>query len=203
MSKAGSSLLRTTLVRAADKARRNEPQLTRIYYVQMIERDKDHLGAVCVVATSLAERFWAVMHRGMPTSSATPTAARSTPTKPKRSSPNTGPSPPTFEPAVAATRRGRPPKPSEPDSVYGATFANTNASTSTTRTVNISPSEEPLDNEASTGEFSNYLDRYNIKLSRYAAEPGKGEMNNGYRQTTTSRNEQNRVRSGPERRIVR
>lgn len=66
MSKAGSSLLRTTLVRAADNARRTDPQLARIYYVQMTERGKDHLGALCVVAANLAERFWAVMTRGMP-----------------------------------------------------------------------------------------------------------------------------------------
>jgi transposase len=66
MSKAGSSLLRTTLVRAADNARRVDPQLARIYYVQMVERGKDHLGAVCVVAAHLAERFWVVMTRGMP-----------------------------------------------------------------------------------------------------------------------------------------
>ena len=37
MSKAGSSLLRTTLVRAADHARKQDPQLARIYYVQMVE----------------------------------------------------------------------------------------------------------------------------------------------------------------------
>ncbi len=66
MSKAGSSLLRTTLVRAADNARKVDPQLARIYYVQMVERGKDHLGALCVVAANLAERFWAVMTRGMP-----------------------------------------------------------------------------------------------------------------------------------------
>jgi hypothetical protein len=66
MSKAGPSLLRTTLVRAADNARRTDPQLARIYYVQMVERGKDHLGAVCVVAAQLPERFWAVMNRGMP-----------------------------------------------------------------------------------------------------------------------------------------
>ncbi len=66
MSKAGSSLLRTTLVRAADNARHTDPQLARIYYIQMVERGKDHLGAVCVVAANLAERFWAVMNRGMP-----------------------------------------------------------------------------------------------------------------------------------------
>jgi transposase len=66
MSKAGSSLLRTTLVRAADNARHQDPQLARIYYVQMVERGKDHLGALCVVAANLAERFWTVMNRGMP-----------------------------------------------------------------------------------------------------------------------------------------
>ena len=32
----------------------------------MVERGKDHLGALCVVAASLAERFWAVMNRGRP-----------------------------------------------------------------------------------------------------------------------------------------
>lgn len=66
MSKAGSSLLRTTLVRAADTARKQDPQLARIYYVQMVERGKNHLGALCVVAANLAERAWAVMNRGMP-----------------------------------------------------------------------------------------------------------------------------------------
>jgi transposase len=66
MSKAGSSLLRTTLVRAADTARRQDPQLARIYYTQMVERGKDHLGATCVVAANLAERAWTVMARGEP-----------------------------------------------------------------------------------------------------------------------------------------
>lgn len=66
MSKAGSSLLRTTLVRAADHARKADPQLARVYYVQMVERGKDHLGALCVVAAHLAERAWAVMERAMP-----------------------------------------------------------------------------------------------------------------------------------------
>jgi transposase len=66
ISKAGNRLLRTTLVRAADNARRVDPQLARIYYLQMVERGKDHLGAVCVVAAHLAERAWAVMDRGMP-----------------------------------------------------------------------------------------------------------------------------------------
>ncbi len=64
MSKAGSSLLRTTMVRAADTARKQDPQLARIYYTQMGERGKDHLGATYVVAANLAERAWTVMHRG-------------------------------------------------------------------------------------------------------------------------------------------
>jgi transposase len=66
MSKAGSSLLRATLIRAADTARKQDPQLARIYYQQMVERGADHLKANCVVAGHLAQRFWAVMRRGMP-----------------------------------------------------------------------------------------------------------------------------------------
>jgi transposase len=66
ISKAGSSLVRTTLIRAADNARKQDPQLARLYYVQMVERGKDHLGACCVVAAHLAERFWRVMVRGTP-----------------------------------------------------------------------------------------------------------------------------------------
>ncbi len=37
-----------------------------VYHTQMVERGKDHLGAVCVVAAHLAERAWAVLSRGMP-----------------------------------------------------------------------------------------------------------------------------------------
>jgi transposase len=66
ISKAGNRLLRTTLVRAADHARRQDPQLARIYWTQMVQRGKDHLGAVCVVAAHLGERAWVVMNRGMP-----------------------------------------------------------------------------------------------------------------------------------------
>jgi transposase len=66
MSKAGSSLPRTTLARAAGTAGKQDPQLARTYYQQMTERGKDHLGALCVVAASLAERAWTVMRRGTP-----------------------------------------------------------------------------------------------------------------------------------------
>jgi transposase len=66
MPKAGSSLLRTTMVRAADTARKQDPQLARIYHLQMTERGKAHLGAICVTAAALAERAWTVMRRGTP-----------------------------------------------------------------------------------------------------------------------------------------
>jgi transposase len=66
ITKAGNRLLRTTLVRAADHARRQDPQLARIYWIQMVQRGKDHLGATCVVAAHLAERAWAIMDRGTP-----------------------------------------------------------------------------------------------------------------------------------------
>jgi len=66
MSKAGNRLLRTTLIRAADNARRQDPQLAKIYYVQMVERGADHLKACCVVAAHLAERLHTVLVRGMP-----------------------------------------------------------------------------------------------------------------------------------------
>lgn len=66
ISKAGSSLLRTTLIRAADTARKQDPQLAKLYYDQMVTRGKSHLGAVCVVAAHLAERALVVMRRGTP-----------------------------------------------------------------------------------------------------------------------------------------
>jgi len=66
MSKAGPSLLRATFFRAADTARRQDPQLAKIYYTQMTERGATHLKACCVVAGHLAERAWAVLHRGTP-----------------------------------------------------------------------------------------------------------------------------------------
>ncbi len=66
MSKAGSTLLRATLIRAADHARKQDPQLAKIYYTQMVERGADHLKATCVVAAHLAGRAHTVMRRGMP-----------------------------------------------------------------------------------------------------------------------------------------
>ncbi|MEQ4306301.1 transposase [Plantactinospora sp. B6F1] len=66
MSKAGSRLARATLIRAADWARKQDPQLARVYHQQMVERGAEHLKASCVVAARLAERLWTVMRRRMP-----------------------------------------------------------------------------------------------------------------------------------------
>jgi transposase len=66
MSKAGSSMLRSQLLRSADTARTLDPQLAAIYYTQMVERGATHTKALCVVAAHLAERAWAVMARGTP-----------------------------------------------------------------------------------------------------------------------------------------
>jgi Transposase IS116/IS110/IS902 family len=66
ISKAGNRLLRTTLHRAADTARRLDPQLARLYYVQMLQRGKDHLGADQGGRRAPGRAAWAVMDRGMP-----------------------------------------------------------------------------------------------------------------------------------------
>ncbi len=66
ISKAGPTLLRTTFVRAADNARQYDPQLARIYYVQMVERGAEHIKALCVVAARLAELTWMTLRRGTP-----------------------------------------------------------------------------------------------------------------------------------------
>lgn len=66
MSKAGPRDLRTALMWAADNARQIDPELARIYYVQMVERGANHVKALCVVAAHLAERLWAVLRRGTP-----------------------------------------------------------------------------------------------------------------------------------------
>lgn len=59
MTKAGNRKLRRMFVRAADTARKLDPQLARIYHVQMVERGAHHTKALAVVAAHLARRFWA------------------------------------------------------------------------------------------------------------------------------------------------
>ena len=66
MSKAGASWLRDQLVMSANVARRIDPELARIYYVQMVERGAHHNKAVCIVASHLAGRAWTTLRRGRP-----------------------------------------------------------------------------------------------------------------------------------------
>ena len=66
ITKAGNRKLRRMLYRAADTARKHDPQLARIYCVQMVERGAAHTKAVAVVAAHLARRLWRVMHDQRP-----------------------------------------------------------------------------------------------------------------------------------------
>ena len=108
MSKAGNSLLRTTLIRAADWARKQDPQLARIYFVQMTERGKNHLAANCVVAAHLAERAWLVMRRGTPYVLRDIDGTVSLPPRPRPSSPSATASTKRPVNAGGATKGGRP-----------------------------------------------------------------------------------------------
>jgi hypothetical protein len=51
---------------SANVARKIDPQLARIYYVQMVERGAHHNKAVCIVAAHLAGRAWTTLRRGTP-----------------------------------------------------------------------------------------------------------------------------------------
>jgi transposase len=66
MSKAGSNWLRDQLVQSANTARQVDPDLARVYYVQMVERGAHHNKALCVVAAHLADRAWVTMLRQEP-----------------------------------------------------------------------------------------------------------------------------------------
>lgn len=63
MTKAGNPKLRRMLYRAADTARKEDPQLARIYWVQMVERGANHTKALAVVAAHLARRLWRTLER--------------------------------------------------------------------------------------------------------------------------------------------
>ena len=115
MSKAGSSLLRTTMVRAADTARKQDPQLARIYYQQMVERGKDHLGAICVVAAALAERSWTVMARGEPYQIRDTDGRAVTPEQAKTIIAEHWTVPADVRTRRRSKKRGRPPRTSSPD----------------------------------------------------------------------------------------
>jgi transposase len=66
ITKAGNRKLRRMLYQAADTARKHDPQLARIYYVQMVERGANHTKALAVVAAHLARRLWRVLERQTP-----------------------------------------------------------------------------------------------------------------------------------------
>lgn len=66
MTKAGNRKLRRMLYLAADTARKQDPQLARIYYIQMVERGANHTKALAVVAAHLARRLWRVLQRHSP-----------------------------------------------------------------------------------------------------------------------------------------
>ena len=66
MTKAGNRKLRRMLYRAADTARKEDPQLARIYCTQMVERGANHTKALAVVAAHLARRLWRVLERQSP-----------------------------------------------------------------------------------------------------------------------------------------
>ncbi len=66
ITKAGNRKLRRLLYRAADTARKHDPQLARIYYVQMVQRGANHTKALAVVAAHLARRLWRVLERQTP-----------------------------------------------------------------------------------------------------------------------------------------
>lgn len=66
MTKAGNRKLRRMLYRAADTARKEDPQLARIYWTQMVERGANHTKALAVVAAHLARRLWRTLERQTP-----------------------------------------------------------------------------------------------------------------------------------------
>ena len=130
-------------------ARKQDPQLACTYYQQMTERGKDHLGALCVVAASLAERAWTVMRRGTPYVICDTDGRPVTPAQPRPSSPGAGPCHPKSAPGGAARRRGRPPAKSPEGNTHGAASPSTPL-----HPVTRSPSNQTLDSGSSVGNQS-------------------------------------------------
>jgi transposase len=66
LTKSGDRMLRTALFLAADAARKEDPQLARIYFRQVMDKGHHPTQAVCAVATALASRLAAVLRKGKP-----------------------------------------------------------------------------------------------------------------------------------------
>ena len=114
ITKAGNKLLRTTLVRAADHARRQDPQLARIYWIQMVQRGKTTSAPSAWSPPTWPSgpgRSWTAAR---PMWWVTPTAPRSPPPRPRPSSPSSGPCP-NKSAGSGAAGRGRPLSRSSPD----------------------------------------------------------------------------------------
>jgi hypothetical protein len=120
----------------------------------MVERGKDHLGALCVVAANLAERAWTVMNRGTPYTICDTDGRPITANQARRSSRNASPFPTKSGPAAAARKRGRPPKPPKPGGKHGATFPDTSIIDHHPSTGNKPPTKRPVDNGSSIGNQS-------------------------------------------------
>ena len=70
MSKFGWNWQRDQLVQSANTARRVDPDLGRVYFVQVVERGAHHNKDLCVEAARLADKAWP------PPSPRSPRAAR-------------------------------------------------------------------------------------------------------------------------------
>lgn len=66
LTKSGDRLLRTALFLAADAARKEDPQLARIYHSQIVDKGNHPTKAQCAVATALGSRLAAVLREGRP-----------------------------------------------------------------------------------------------------------------------------------------
>lgn len=66
LTKSGDRLLRTAMFLAADHARKEDPQLARIYHSQIVDKGNHPTKAVCAVATALGSRLAAVLREGRP-----------------------------------------------------------------------------------------------------------------------------------------
>ena len=66
LTKNGPNLIKSTLYRNAEVARRWDVQLAKVYYTQMVSHGKAHSQAVCAVASHLARRIYAVLRDNRP-----------------------------------------------------------------------------------------------------------------------------------------
>jgi len=66
ITQAGPDLIKATAFLNANVARRYDPQISAIYYDQMVNRGKHHNQAICACATHLLNRIYAVLREDRP-----------------------------------------------------------------------------------------------------------------------------------------